>query len=125
MPDTRLVPLLEQGVDTVTFTLDTVPDQVGVDPFLLLIDRVPADNLKRWELQAELVSRCEGGINRLHPLVRAEKNVNGLAAFGGAPRNCRAVEQRRGFAELEPPARMGCHDASVMVPVTGGCHRQV
>lgn len=44
---------MKQGMNTVTFTLDAIPDQVGVDPFLLLIDRIPADNLKRCELDAE------------------------------------------------------------------------
>ena len=44
---------MEEGMNTVTFTLDAIPDQVGIDPFLLLIDRVPADNLKRCELQTE------------------------------------------------------------------------
>lgn len=29
------------------FTADELPDQVGVDPFLLLIDRVPDDNVKK------------------------------------------------------------------------------
>ncbi len=44
---------MKQGVNAVTFTLDAIPDQVGVEPFLLLIDRVPADNLKRCELNSE------------------------------------------------------------------------
>ena len=48
---------MKQGMNTVTFTLDAISDQIGVDPFLLLIDRVPADNLKRCDLQAES-SRC-------------------------------------------------------------------
>jgi hypothetical protein len=30
-----------------TFTVDELPDQAGVDPFLLLIDRVPDDNTKK------------------------------------------------------------------------------
>jgi hypothetical protein len=37
---------LTQARSTHTFTVDSVPDQAGVDPFLLLIDRVPDDNLK-------------------------------------------------------------------------------
>jgi ABC-type transport system involved in multi-copper enzyme maturation permease subunit len=32
---------------TQTFTVDELPDQAGVDPFLLLIDRVPDDNTKQ------------------------------------------------------------------------------
>ncbi len=32
---------------TQTFTVDELPDQAGVDPFLLLIDRVPDDNTKK------------------------------------------------------------------------------
>ncbi len=44
---------MKQGMNTVTFTLDAISDQIGVDPFPLLIDRVPADNLKRCDLQAE------------------------------------------------------------------------
>jgi hypothetical protein len=30
-----------------TFAVDELPDQAGVDPFLLLIDRVPDDNVKK------------------------------------------------------------------------------
>ena len=30
-----------------TFVTDTMPDKAGVDPLLLLIDRVPDDNLKK------------------------------------------------------------------------------
>jgi len=29
-----------------------LPEQAGVDPFLLLIDRVPEDNVKKVELSA-------------------------------------------------------------------------
>jgi len=32
---------------TQTFTVDELPEQAGIDPFLLLIDRIPADNLKK------------------------------------------------------------------------------
>jgi hypothetical protein len=35
------------GNSSYHFVVDRVPDSVGVDPFSLLIDRVPADNLKR------------------------------------------------------------------------------
>ena len=35
-----------------TFTTAELPDQAGVDPFLLLIDRVPEDNLKKVTLEA-------------------------------------------------------------------------
>ncbi len=37
---------MRTGKSTYTFTVDREPDQAGIDPFLLLIDRVPADNLK-------------------------------------------------------------------------------
>jgi hypothetical protein len=37
---------LKDAKSTHTFTVDEPPDQAGVDPFLLLVDRVPADNLK-------------------------------------------------------------------------------
>ena len=38
---------LSAGKHTHTFITDEVPDEVGVDPFALLIDRVGDDNLKR------------------------------------------------------------------------------
>jgi hypothetical protein len=38
---------LTQSKSTHTFTVDGLPDQAGVDPFGLLIDRIPDDNLKK------------------------------------------------------------------------------
>jgi ABC-2 type transport system permease protein len=35
---------------THTFTVDELPDEAGVDPFLLLIDRIPDDNVKKVTL---------------------------------------------------------------------------
>src|ERR1700730_460264 len=35
-----------------TFTVDGLPDQAGIDPFVLLIDRVPDDNLKKVTVSA-------------------------------------------------------------------------
>jgi aminopeptidase N len=37
---------LAQARSTHTFTVDQLPDKAGVDPFLLLVDRVPDDNMK-------------------------------------------------------------------------------
>ncbi len=34
------------GTATYTFTTDRLPDKAGIDPLLLLVDRVPDDNLK-------------------------------------------------------------------------------
>jgi hypothetical protein len=34
------------GKATYTFAVDQVPDKAGIDPFLLLIDRIPDDNMK-------------------------------------------------------------------------------
>lgn len=42
--------ILSEGSHTATFVTDELPDQVGVDPFLLLIDRDLDDNLKRPSL---------------------------------------------------------------------------
>jgi ABC-type transport system involved in multi-copper enzyme maturation permease subunit len=39
--------LLKSGLNTVVFETDSRPANAGVDPFLLLIDRVPADNLRQ------------------------------------------------------------------------------
>jgi len=36
---------------TYTFQTDEAPDQAGIDPFLLLIDRIPDDNTKKVTLQ--------------------------------------------------------------------------
>jgi ABC-2 type transport system permease protein len=35
---------------TETFTVDELPAEAGVDPFLLLIDRIPDDNVKKVSL---------------------------------------------------------------------------
>jgi hypothetical protein len=35
---------------TFTFATAEMPDQAGIDPFLLLIDRVPDDNTKKVTL---------------------------------------------------------------------------
>jgi len=37
---------MKTGAATYTFTVDEAPDKAGIDPFLLLIDRVPDDNTK-------------------------------------------------------------------------------
>lgn len=37
---------------TYTFVTDSLPDKAGVDPLLLLIDRIPDDNLKKVDLVA-------------------------------------------------------------------------
>jgi len=34
---------------TYTFVTDAKPDKAGIDPLLLLIDRIPDDNLKKVE----------------------------------------------------------------------------
>jgi hypothetical protein len=33
-----------------TFTVDALPDEAGVDPFLLVSDRIPDDNVKKLTL---------------------------------------------------------------------------
>jgi ABC-2 type transport system permease protein len=38
--------LMKSGPGTYTFTVDETPDKAGIDPFLLLIDRIPDDNTK-------------------------------------------------------------------------------
>jgi ABC-2 type transport system permease protein len=38
---------ITQTKSTYTFAVDELPDQAGVDPFLLLIDRIPDDNTKK------------------------------------------------------------------------------
>ena len=43
---------MTNGTQTISFTVDGLPYEAGVDPFLLLIDRVPADNSKRCEVSA-------------------------------------------------------------------------
>ena len=45
----RLIHMTGKG-GTYTFVTDTKPDKAGVDPLLLLIDRVPDDNLKKVDL---------------------------------------------------------------------------
>jgi ABC-type transport system involved in multi-copper enzyme maturation permease subunit len=39
------------GKSVYTFTTDTLPDKAGIDPLLLLIDRVPDDNLVKVTIQ--------------------------------------------------------------------------
>ena len=38
---------------TLEFEVDEVPDMAGIDPYYLMIDRVPEDNLKRAVLEEE------------------------------------------------------------------------
>lgn len=40
----------KSGDNEFTFIVDVVPDKAGIDPFLLLIDRMPEDNAKRVKL---------------------------------------------------------------------------
>jgi ABC-2 type transport system permease protein len=42
--------LMKSGAATYTFTVDEAPDKAGIDPFLLLIDRIPDDNTKTVEI---------------------------------------------------------------------------
>jgi hypothetical protein len=37
--------------NTYSFTTDTLPEKAGIDPLLLLVDRVPDDNLAKVTLQ--------------------------------------------------------------------------
>jgi aminopeptidase N len=39
--------LLKSGLNTISFQTSQKPDTAGIDPFLLLIDRVPSDNTRR------------------------------------------------------------------------------
>jgi len=39
------------GTSAYTFTTDTLPDKAGIDPLLLLVDRLPADNLHNVTLE--------------------------------------------------------------------------
>jgi ABC-type transport system involved in multi-copper enzyme maturation permease subunit len=41
---------MKTGPGAYTFTVDEMPDTAGIDPFLLLVDRVPADNTKTVEI---------------------------------------------------------------------------
>ena len=38
---------ITKAENTFTFTVDELPNRAGVDPFSLLIDRVPADNMRK------------------------------------------------------------------------------
>ena len=42
--------LMKSGIGTYTFTVNEVPDKAGIDPFALLIDRIPDDNVKTVDL---------------------------------------------------------------------------
>jgi ABC-2 type transport system permease protein len=44
---------LTSNKSTHTFTVDELPDQAGIDPFMLLIDRIPDDNLKKVSVTRE------------------------------------------------------------------------
>ena len=47
---------------TYTFTTGELPDEAGVDPFLLLIDRIPDDNTKK----VTLASASAASTNQVH-----------------------------------------------------------
>ena len=49
-PGQMAVAIMKSGQWTYTFTVDQQPDKAGIDPFALLIDRVPDDNTKSVEL---------------------------------------------------------------------------
>lgn len=38
---------INSGINQITFIVDTQPDLAGIDPFLLLVDRLPEDNTKQ------------------------------------------------------------------------------
>jgi ABC-2 type transport system permease protein len=42
--------LMKSGEGTYNFTVDEAPDKAGIDPFLLLIDRIPDDNTKTVDI---------------------------------------------------------------------------
>jgi len=42
--------LMKSGAATYTFTVDERPDKAGIDPFLMLIDRLPDDNTKTVDI---------------------------------------------------------------------------
>jgi hypothetical protein len=42
---------MTSGPGTYTFTVDEAPDKAGIDPFLLLIDRIPDDNTKNVDIR--------------------------------------------------------------------------
>ena len=42
--------LMKSGAATYTFSVDEAPDKAGIDPFLLLIDRIPDDNTKTVDI---------------------------------------------------------------------------
>ncbi|HZQ69091.1 MAG TPA: M1 family aminopeptidase [Terriglobales bacterium] len=42
---------MSTGKSTFTFTTDTLPEKAGIDPLLLMIDRVPDDNLAKVTVQ--------------------------------------------------------------------------
>ncbi len=50
---------IAQTRSTYTFTVSEPPDQGGVDPFLLLIDRIPEDNVKKVELSTSKTSAAK------------------------------------------------------------------
>jgi ABC-type transport system involved in multi-copper enzyme maturation permease subunit len=50
---------IAQTRSTYTFTVSERPDQAGVDPFLLLIDRIPEDNVKKVTLSGSKTSAAK------------------------------------------------------------------
>jgi hypothetical protein len=50
---------IAQTRSTYTFTVSEPPDQAGVDPFLLLVDRIPEDNVKKVEISQSRTSAAK------------------------------------------------------------------
>ena len=50
---------IAQTRSTYTFTVSEPPDQAGVDPFLLLVDRIPDDNVKKVEISQSKTSAAK------------------------------------------------------------------
>jgi ABC-2 type transport system permease protein len=51
---------ITQRNSTFTFTTAQLPEKAGIDPFALLIDRIPDDNVKKVALQSGSAQQAQG-----------------------------------------------------------------
>jgi hypothetical protein len=51
---------ITQRNSTFTFTTAQLPEKAGIDPFTLLIDRIPDDNVKKVAVESGPTQQAQG-----------------------------------------------------------------
>jgi ABC-2 type transport system permease protein len=51
---------ITQRASTFTFTTTQLPEKAGIDPFALLIDRIPDDNMRNVTIESKPAQQAQG-----------------------------------------------------------------